>query len=336
MPNAAPETMTAIEIAENGGPEALRPVERPVPRPGPGEYLVRVAAAGVNYPDVMQRRGAYPPPPGVTDVPGLEVAGTVVAEGDGADGFAPGDEVCALVAGGGYAEYCIVPAPQALPVPEGLGAVEAASLPETFFTAWTNLFDGGRLSPGESVLVHGGAGGIGTAAIQIARAFGATVFATARDPRKCRACEALGAARAINYSDEDFVAVVKAETGGAGCDVVLDMVGGDYVARNLEALAPGGRLVQIAVRKGAKAELLVPVIMTKRLTFTGSVLRPRPVAEKGLIARELRRRLWPLLESGDVRPSVYATFPLAAASEAHALMESGRHVGKIVLRTSAA
>lgn len=326
-----PDAMTAIEIAEPGGPETLRLTRRPTPRPVEGEILVRVAAAGVNFPDVMQRRGSYPPPPGVTDVPGLELAGTVVEAVGGANRFAPGDQVCALVAGGAYAEYCAVPAPQALPLPSGFDMVRSAALPENFFTVWTNLFDGGRLAPGESVLVHGGSGGIGSAAIQTAKAFGATVFATARNDEKCRACERMGADRAINYMEADFVEVAKTANGGKGCDVILDMVGGDYLARNLEALAPEGRLVQIAVLKGAKAELFLPTIMMKRLILTGSVLRPRTVEQKGAIAGTLRRKLWPLLEKGDIAPIIHETFPLSRAADAHALMESSAHIGKIVL-----
>lgn len=329
MTAALPDEMTAIEVAAPGGPEALTPCRRPVPRPGDGEILVRTEAAGVNYPDVMQRRGAYPPPPGVTDIPGLELAGTVAETA--ADGFRVGDGVCALVAGGAYAEYCVVPAPQALPIPRGLGPLQAAALPETFFTVWTNLFDSGRLAAGETVLVHGGSGGIGSAAIQVAKAFGATVLTTARTDEKCRACEAFGADRAINYTREDFVEAVKERTGGAGCDLVLDMVGGDYFPRNLDALAPAGRLVQIAVRNGAKVELFLPRIMSGRLTVTGSVLRPRSVAEKGAIAEQLRSRVWPLIEAGDIGPRIHRTFPLADAAAAHAMMEGGEHIGKIML-----
>ena len=323
--------MTAIEIASPGGPDVLTPARRPLPRPAEGELLVRVAAAGVNFPDVMQRRGSYPPPPGVTDIPGLELAGTVVEVGAGTDRFAAGDEVCALVAGGGYAEYCVVPEPQALPVPGGFDLLQAAALPETFFTVWTNLFDSGRLAEGETVLIHGGSGGIGSVAIQMAKAFGATVFATARTGEKCRACEALGADRAVNYTDEDFVEAVKAATGGRGCDLVLDMVGGAYFARNLDALATGGRLVQIAVQKGAKVELFLPRIMTGRLTVTGSVLRPRSVAEKGVIARSLLERVWPLLEAGTLKPVIHETFPLAEAAAAHRVMEASTHIGKLML-----
>ena len=331
MPEPLPEQMTAIEIAEPGGPDVLRPVHRARPQPADGELLVRVAAAGVNFPDVMQRRGSYPPPPGVTDIPGLELAGTVVDAGAGTDRFAPGDEVCALVAGGAYAEYCVVPEPQALPLPEGFDLLQAAALPETFFTVWTNLFDSGRLAEGETVLIHGGSGGIGSVAIQMAKSFGATVFSTARTAKKCQACEALGADHAINYMEEDFVEVVKAATGGRGCDLVLDMVGGAYFARNLDALGTDGRLVQIAVQKGAKVELFLPRIMTGRLTLTGSVLRPRSVAQKGAIAKALLDQVWPLLGSGALKPVIHETFPLAEAAAAHRVMEASTHIGKLML-----
>lgn len=331
MTDTLPDSMTAIEIAEPGGPEVLRPVMRPVPRPGPGEILVKVRAAGVNRPDVMQRKGQYPPPPGASDIPGLEIAGTVAALGDGVAALAPGDALCALVAGGGYAEYCVAPAPQCLPVPAGLGMVEAAALPETCFTVWDNVFTRGRLAAGETLLVHGGSSGIGTTAIQIARARGARVLTTAGSDEKCRACKALGAARAINYRTEDFVAAVKEVTDGKGVDVVLDMVGGDYVGRNLNALGQGGRLVQIAIQKGTKAEIAVHLIMVKQLTITGSTLRARPVAEKGAIARAVRETVWPLIEKGKFKPLIHKTFPLSAASEAHALMDSSAHIGKIVL-----
>ncbi len=331
MPEPLPEQMTAIEIAEPGGPDVLRPVHRPRPQPADGELLVKVAAAGVNFPDVMQRRGSYPPPPGVTDIPGLELAGTVVDAGAGTDRFAPGDEVCALVAGGAYAEYCVVPEPQALPLPDGFDLLRAAALPETFFTVWTNLFDSGRLAEGETVLIHGGSGGIGSVAIQMAKSFGATVFSTARTAKKCQACEALGADRAINYMEEDFVEVVKTATGGRGCDLVLDMVGGAYFARNLDALGTDGRLVQIAVQKGAKVELFLPRIMTGRLTLTGSVLRPRSVVQKGAIAKALLDQAWPLLGSGALKPVIHETFPLAEAAAAHRVMEASTHIGKLML-----
>lgn len=326
-----PATMTAVEIGEFGGPEVLRPAVRPVPAPAAGEVLVEVAAAGVNFPDVIQRRGAYPPPPGASDIPGLEIAGEVVAAGAGVDVPAVGDRVCALVAGGGYAEFCTAPAPQCLPAPAGRGMVEAAAIPETFFTMWTNLFDGGRLEAGQWVMIHGGAGGIGTTGIQLARAFGAQVLATARSAEKCRVCRELGADRAVNPREEDFVAAAREATGGAGVDVIVDMVGGDYLARNVAALKTGGRLVQIAVMTGAEAALRLDVVMRKRLVVTGSTLRPRTVAEKGAIAAALRERVWPLIEAGRVGPLIHATFPLAEAAAAHRLMESGAHIGKIVL-----
>ena len=331
MTQSVPASMKAIEIVEPGGPEMLRPCTRPVPEPGEGEVLVRVAAAGVNFPDVAQRRGNYPPPPGASDLPGLELSGEIVALGPGVSGPAPGESVCALVSGGGYAEYCAVPVPQCLPVPDGLDMVQAAALPETFFTVWSNLFDGGRLRAGETVLIHGGSGGIGTTAIQIARAFGARVFATARTAEKCAFCEELGAERAINYSDEDFVAVVRELTEKRGVALILDMVGGDYLARNVRALAVEGRLVQIAVREGAEATIPLGLLMVKRLVLTGSTLRPRTVAQKGAIADALREKVWPLLAEGSVRPVIHTTFALDEAARAHALMESSAHIGKIVL-----
>jgi putative PIG3 family NAD(P)H quinone oxidoreductase len=298
---------------------------------GAGELLIKVAAAGINRPDVMQRRGHYPPPPGASDVPGLEVAGTVAAVGAGVTGWSVGDRVCALVAGGGYAELCVAPAPQCLPIPASLGFVEAAAIPETFFTVWTNVFDRGRLRAGETALIHGGSSGIGTTAIQLAAARGARVFATAGSDEKRRACEALGAERAINYRTEDFVEVVLALTGGEGVDLILDMVGGDYVARNMSALAIEGRLVQIALMSNAAGIVDFGKLLRRRLTLTGSTLRPRSVAEKGTIAAALRREVWPLLDAGRVKPQVYRTFPLADAAGAHALMESSTHIGKIVL-----
>lgn len=326
-----PETMTAVEISAPGGPEVLVSATRPTPQPGSGEILVQVAAAGINRPDVMQRQGNYPPPAGITDIPGLEVAGTVAALGHGVAGWAVGDELCALVAGGGYAQYCTAPAPQCLAVPAKLDLMAAAALPETFFTVWENVFNRGRLAAGETLLVHGGAGGIGTTAIQLARARGARVLATAGSAEKCTFCEELGAERAINYREEDFVEVVRQATGGAGVNVILDMIGGDYVTRNLNALAADGRLVQIGVQHGTKAEVIVHLIMTKRITFTGSTLRPRSVAEKGAIAAALREHAWPLIEAGEIRPVIHATYPLEKAAEAHALMDSGAHMGKIVL-----
>ncbi|MBI3049369.1 MAG: NAD(P)H-quinone oxidoreductase [Acidobacteria bacterium] len=326
--------MLCIEISTPGGPEVLTPAERPDPQPGAGEVLIAVAAAGVNRPDVLQRRGGYPPPPGVSDIPGLEVAGTVVALGDGVAGWGLGDRVCALVAGGGYATICVAPAPQCLPVPGSLDLVAAAAIPETFFTVWTNVFERGRLVAGESALFHGGTSGIGTTAIQLAVARGARVFATAGTDDKCRASEALGAERGINYRTEDFVAVVKERTGGRGVDLVLDHVGGEYFARNLAALAIDGRLVQIGLMGGAaSAPIDLGAVLRRRLTITGSTLRPRSIPEKGAIAAALRREVWPLLDSGRVRPVVYRTFPLREAAAAHRLMESSEHIGKIVLTT---
>ncbi len=335
MPDTLPKTMTAIEIPSFGGPEALVPGNRPVPQPGPGELLVKVAAAGVNRPDVLQRMGNYAPPPGASDIPGLEIAGTVVALGSGVTGWKPGDRVCALLAGGGYAEFVAAPAPQCLPIPKGLSLVEAAAMPETFFTVWTNVFERGRLKPGETILVHGGSSGIGTTAIQLARAWGARVFATAGDEAKCKACERLGAERCVNYRSEDFVEVLTKATGEAGVDVILDMVGGDYVARNLKLLAIEGRCVQIAFLKSPKVELDIMSLMRKRLTLTGSTLRPRSVDEKGAIAKALKQHVWPLVEAGKVRPLIHKTFPLREAAEAHRLMESGAHIGKIVLTVAA-
>ena len=293
---------SAIEIAEPGPPEVLQATRRPVSRPGTGELLLRVAAAGVNRPDLLQREGRYPPPPGASDIPGLEVAGTIVALGEGVTEWKVGDEACALLAGGGYAEYCLAPAPQCLPVPRGLTPVQAAALPETFFTVWTNVFERGRLARGETLLVHGGSSGIGTTAIQLARAFGARVLATAGTAEKCDACEGLGADRAINYKEEDFVAIVKEETHGQGVDVILDMVAGSYIPRNLECLARNGRLVIIAFLGGAKAEVDFRPVLQRWLTITASTLRPRSVEEKGRIADALREKVWPLLESGRGRP----------------------------------
>ena len=323
--------MIAIAIGRPGPPEVLQPIELPVPRPGQGEVLIRVAAAGVNRPDLMQREGKYPPPPGASDIPGLEVAGTIAACGEAARRWREGDHVCALVSGGGYAEYCVAPDVQCLPVPATLDLVAAGGVPETFFTVWANVFERGRLAPGESLLVHGGASGIGTTAIQMARAFGARVFATAGSNEKCRACEQLGAERAINYRTDDFVARLMEATRGRGVDVILDMVGAPYFARNLELLAMEGRLLQIAVLHGAKAEINLVRLLRQRLTVTGSTLRARSVDEKGAIATALERAVWPLLEAGKVSPVIYATFPLRQAAEAHRLMESGSHIGKIVL-----
>ncbi|PYK97753.1 MAG: NAD(P)H-quinone oxidoreductase [Verrucomicrobia bacterium] len=327
-----PTTMAAIEIVAAGGPEVLRLARRPTPKPGVGEVLIRVTAAGVNRPDVMQRQGHYPPPPGASDIPGLEVAGVIVGIGENVTSPGVGESVCALVAGGGYAEYCVAPTPQCLPIPRGLDFVQAAGIPETFFTVWTNVFERGRLAAGESFLVHGGSSGIGTTAIQLARARGARVFATAGSPEKCKTCEQLGAERAINYRTEDFVQVVRELTGGRGVDVILDMVGGDYFPRNMDSLAVEGRLVQIAFLKGARAEINLMSIMQRRLRVSGSTLRPRSVEEKGAIARAVCKEVWPLIESGQVRPVIHATFPLASAAEAHRLMETGSHIGKIILR----
>jgi NADPH2:quinone reductase len=323
----------AIEIREPGGPEVLVPVERPTPVPAAGEVLIKVAAAGVNRPDVFQRLGRYPPPPGVTDIPGLEVSGIITEVASGAGSFRVGEAVCALVAGGGYAEYCVAPAPQCLPAPRGLDLADAAAIPETFWTVWTNVFERGRLQAGESILIHGGSSGIGTTAIQLARSFGARVFATAGSADKCAACERLGAERCINYREDDFVAVVREQTSGRGVDVVLDMVGGAYFARNIDVLATEGRLVEIATLQGAKAELNIQTVMQRRLTITGSTLRARPVADKGAIAEAVHRHVWPLIESGAVKPIVYARFPLRDAAAAHRVMESSAHIGKLVLIT---
>lgn len=328
---AIPQTMTAIGFSTPGGPEVLKPETRPVPQPGAGEILVAVAAAGVNRPDVLQRQGGYNPPPGASDIPGLEIAGTVVALGEGARRFAIGDKVCGLVAGGGYAQYTVVHENNALPVPKGLSLTEAGAIPETFFTVWTNVFQRGRLQAGESFLVHGGSSGIGTTAIQLAKAFGATVLATAGSEDKCQACRDLGADYAINYRTEDFVAAAKAATDGRGVNLILDMVGGDYIDRNYETAADQGRIVQIAFLNGPKATVNFSRLMLKRLTHTGSTLRPRTVAEKAAIATELYEKVWPLLEAGRCKPLVNATFPLAEAAEAHRLMESSSHIGKIVL-----
>jgi NADPH2:quinone reductase len=323
--------MKCVEISKPGGPEVLVPAERPTPAPKANEILVKVAAAGVNRPDVAQRAGKYPPPKDASDLPGLEIAGEVAACGAEAKMWKPGDPVCALAHGGGYAEYCAVPEVQALPIPQGLSAVEAASLPETFFTVWSNVFDRGRLAPGETLLVQGGSSGIGVTAIQMAAAMGNRVFATAGSDEKCAACVRLGAEKAINYRTQDFAAEVLSATGGKGVDVVLDMVGGDYVPREIGCLAEEGRLVFIAVLGGWKTELNITHVMLKRLTVTGSTLRPRPVAFKGAIARSLREKVWPLIEAKKIKPVIFKTFPLAQAAEAHRLMESSQHIGKIVL-----
>ncbi|MEO0993200.1 MAG: NAD(P)H-quinone oxidoreductase [Pseudomonadota bacterium] len=330
MPQPIPTDMAYIDLPRFGGPEVLTPARGPVPEPGPGEVLIRVAAAGVNRPDVLQRTGNYAPPPGTSPVPGLEVAGTVVACGPGTQ-LAEGAEVCALVAGGGYAEYCTAPEPQCLPVPKGLSVAEAAALPETVFTVWTNVFERGRLVSGETVLIHGGSSGIGTTAIQLAVAFGARVLVTVGSEAKAEACRALGAERAILYRQEDFVAASREATEGRGVDLVLDMVGGDYVARNIQALAVQGRLVQIAFQQPRRMEIDLLPMMLKRLTLTGSTLRPRSVAEKGAIADALHGRVWPLIEAGRVGPVIHSRFPLSEAVAAHRLMDSSAHIGKILL-----
>ena len=326
-----PETMTAVEIREPGPPQALRAAQRPVPQPAPGEVLIQVAAAGVNRPDVLQRKGAYPPPPGVTDIPGLEVAGEVVRRGEGVYEPAIGAKVCALVAGGGYAQYVSAPAVQCLPAPPSLTLEQAAVLPETFFTVWYNVFERARLTRGETLLVHGGASGIGTTAILLAKAFDARVIATAGTAQKCAACRELGAELAINYREGDFVEATLRATDGKGADVILDMVGGDYVARNVSAAALEGRIAIIATQGGSKAELDLRPLMLKRLTITASTLRAQPIASKGRIAAALREQVWPLFESRGLKPVIHARFPLSDAAGAHRLMESDMHIGKIVL-----
>jgi len=326
-------TMNVVEISSYGTPDVLRLAQRPDPVAGAGELLIRVAASGINRPDVLQRTGNYPVPPGASDIPGLEVAGTIVsgdAQAMAAAGFQLGDRVCALVAGGGYAELCVAPVGQCLPVPQGMGDVEAASLPETFFTVWSNVFDRGRLQAGESFLVQGGTSGIGVTAIQMAKALGAKVIATAGSDDKCEACLKLGADHAINYKTKDFAEEVKALT-GKGVDVILDMVAGSYVAREVGCMAEDGRLVIIAVQGGTKAEFNAGLVLRKRLLITGSTLRPRPVPFKAAIAASLKARVWPLLESGAIKPVIHSVFPAAEAAKAHALMESNQHVGKIVL-----
>jgi NADPH2:quinone reductase len=326
-----PSRMTAVAIRAPGGPEALVPEERPVPAPGAGEILVKVAAAGVNRPDVMQRKGLYPPPPGAPDIPGLEIAGTVAAVGAGLQRWSEGDAVTALVSGGGYAEYCLAHESHALPVPSGLSMAEAAAIPETFFTVWSNVFDRGGLKSGETILIHGGSSGIGTTAIQLAKAFGATVLTTAGSDEKCDACRKLGAAHAINYKTQDFVAEAKQATGGKGVNLILDMVGGEYIDRNYEAAAVDGRIVQIAFQGSSKATVDFRRLMLKRLHHTGSTLRARPIPEKAAIAKSVEANVWPLITAGKMKPVMYRTFPLAEAAAAHALMESSEHIGKIVL-----
>ena len=333
-------TMQAIEITQPGHPDVLQLTQRPMPRPGPGEVLIKVAAAGVNRPDVFQRQGHYAPPPGASDLPGLEVAGTLVEGalvGDNPFGLKHGDAVCALLAGGGYAEYAVAPLAQCLPVPAGFSLIEAAALPENFFTVWSNVFDRGQLGQGEggvheTLLVQGGSSGIGVTAIQLAHALGHRVFATAGSAEKCAACEKLGADRAINYREQDFVEVVRQVTAGRGVDVILDMVAGDYIPREIDALADGGRLVFIATLGGSKAPIDAGTIMRRRLTLTGSTLRVRPIAFKAALARQLHEKVWPLLEAGKLRPVIHQVFPAAEAASAHALMESSAHIGKLVLQ----
>ena len=326
-----PQTMTAVEIREPGPPQVLRAVERPVPQPGPGEVLIKIAAAGINRPDVLQRKGVYPPPPGTTDIPGLELAGEVVLLGEGVREPALGAQVCVLVAGGGYAQYVSAPAVQCLPVPPSLTLEQAAVLPETFFTVWLNVFERARLGKGETLLVHGGASGIGTTAILLAKAFAARVIVTAGTAQKCAACRELGADVAINYREGDFVEATMRATDGKGADVILDMVGGDYLARNAAAAAVEGRIALIATQGGNKAELDLRPLMVKRLTITASTLRAQPVQNKGRIAAALRQHVWPLFETRALKPVIHARFPLADAAGAHRLMESDAHIGKIVL-----
>ena len=326
-----PASMTAIGITSPGGPEMLAPQKRPAPQPGEGEILVKVAAAGVNRPDVAQRKGLYPPPPGVTDIPGLEIAGIVAVCGPGSRRWTPGNQVTALVSGGGYAQYCVAHETHALPIPSGLTAIEAAAIPETFFTVWHNVFERGGLKAGETLLVHGGTSGIGTVAIQLAKAFGARVITTAGSAEKCDACRRLGADVAINYKTEDFVPLTKKATGGAGAEVILDMVGGDYIERNYVAAAVEGRIVQIAFQGSPRANVDFRRIMLKRLHHTGSTLRSRSIPDKAAIAQAVERNVWPLIAAGKVRPVIDSIFPFREAAKAHARMESSVHIGKIVL-----
>ena len=330
--NNIPQSMNYIQIEKHGDPEVLKLHSMPVPEPGPGEVLIKVAAAGVNRPDMMQRKGLYPPPPGATDVPGLEVSGTVVSVGQNVSKPPINSEVCALVTCGGYAEYCLAAASICLPVPEKISLVNAAGIPETFFTVWTNVFKRGQLKAGESLLVHGGSSGIGTTAIQLGKAFGATVYTTAGTSDKCEFCNNLGADAAINYREQDFSEEIKRLTEGKGVNVILDMVGGPYFPKNIRLLADEGRLVQIALMQGSKAEVDFRSLLLKRVTLTGSTLRPRSVEEKTKIAQALQKNVWPLLESGAIRPIIHETFPLKQASEAHRLMESSAHIGKILLK----
>ncbi|MEZ5844581.1 MAG: NAD(P)H-quinone oxidoreductase [Hyphomicrobiaceae bacterium] len=329
-----PAMMTYMTLDGHGGPEVLKTATMAVPQPGAGEILIKVAIAGVNRPDVQQRMGQYNPPPGASPIPGLEVAGEVAAVGAGCTRYKVGDAVCALTPGGGYAQYCLTPEVQALPIPKGLTMAEAGAVPETFFTVWTNVFDRARLKPGETLLVHGGSSGIGTTAIQLAKAFGSRVFCTVGGADKAAACERLGAERAINYRTEDFVEVTKELTGGKGVDVILDMVGGSYVARNIKAAAVDGRIAQIAWLGGSKVEADFMMLMIKRLTWTGSTLRPRSIADKGLMANALEAKVWPLIEAGTVRPVMFKTFKLDQAPEAHRLMETSTHIGKIVMEVT--
>jgi putative PIG3 family NAD(P)H quinone oxidoreductase len=326
-----PREMQVVEIAAPGGPEQLKPTTRPLPQPADGEVLVRVAAAGVNRPDVMQRQGRYPPPPGASDLPGMEIAGQIVQLGPGVTGLTIGDQITSLLPGGGYAIYAIAAAPLCMPIPAGLTLVEAAAIPETYMTVWTNLFERGGCKAGDTVLIHGGTSGIGTTAIQLAAAWGARVFATAGSPQKARFCEKLGAERGIEYRTEDFVAVIRAATAGYGIDVTLDMVAGSYVQRNLEVAAVEGRIVIISMLGGSRAEINMNTILPKRLTLTGSTLRARTVTQKAAVAEAMRRNVWPLLAAGRVKPVIHQTFPLAQACDAHRLMESSDHIGKIVL-----
>ena len=327
--SALPAMMTCVEIQKPGGPEALVPATRPVPKPKAGEILIKVAASGVNRPDIAQRAGVYPPPPGASDLPGLEAAGTVAALGEGVTNWKVGDEICALTPGGSYAEYCTVPAPQCLPVPAGFDMLRAAALPENYFTVWHNLFERGQLTAGESVLIHGGASGIGTTAIQLAKAFGATVFTTVRTPEKAKAVKELGADHAILYRDNDWAAEVKKLSGGV--DVVLDMVAGDYLPKNLALLKQDGRCVVIAVQLGPTATISAGIVMVNRLTLTGSTLRPQSIENKGRMARGLKDKVWPLLEAGKIKPVIYKSFPLRDAAGAHAELERADHVGKVML-----
>lgn len=328
---ALPAEMTVVEISEPGGPEVLKPASRAVPVPDPDQVLIKVAAAGVNRPDVMQRAGLYPPPPGASDLPGLEVAGTVAAIGENVNSVQVGDKVCALTPGGGYAEYCLTHADHCLPVPEGFDMVQAAALPETFFTVWTNVFDRSRLQAGETLLVHGGSSGIGTVAIQLAKAFGAQVIVTAGSEEKCQFCRDLGADHAINYKSEDWVEAVKKATDGKGVNVIFDMVAGDYIQGGINVLAPDGRYNFLAFLRGPKAEINFRRVLTDRLTITGSTLRPQSDEAKADIAKSLHDRVWPLLEAGRVKPVIHETFPLIDAAKAHALMETSTHMGKIIL-----